>query len=144
MHQDYTHSFSDRLKLKIWKKLTPVFLRTRDALLSWRIIWHKKGRQNFLIGQLAEGCTVNDFKEHLVKSGFEKNLLAWVDEGEVLSYRKLENFHWSYHVRLFYDGEVRGHYEKTTESHPIDHFLEVGMDARTEEFKKMLGVFIKA
>ena len=142
MQQDYTLSFSDRLKIKIWKKITPIFPQLRDTLLSWHVIWHAKGRQNFSIGQLSEGCTANDFEGHLVKAGFEKNILCWVDEGEVLSYRKLENFEWSYHVRLYHDGEVRGHYEKTTESHPIDHFLEKGMEARTEEFGKMLGSFI--
>ena len=32
MHQDYTVSFSDRLKIKIWEKITPFFPKVRDTL----------------------------------------------------------------------------------------------------------------
>lgn len=68
--------------------------------------------------------------------------IAWVDKDEAISTRKLDGFDFQYHLRVFKDGEVRGHYEKTPERHPIDHFLDRGMEPRRKEFLEILGDWI--
>ena len=68
--------------------------------------------------------------------------MAWADTGQVLSWRKLESFDYQYHLRVFKDGEIRGHYEFTPESKPVEHFVEINEQARIEEFRKFLGNYI--
>lgn len=41
--------------------------------------------------------------------------------------RKLAGVEYQYHVRLFKDSEVRGHYEFAAETNPIKHLREIGM-----------------
>jgi hypothetical protein len=52
--------------------------------------------------------------------------------------RLLDGFDYCYHVRLFADGEIKGHYERTVESNPFAHFFEIGMQAKTEMFMNFL------
>ena len=61
------------------------------------------------------------------KKGFEKIKIAWLDDGEILSMRKIEDKYYQHHVRLFDDGEIRGHFEMTPESHMIKHLFSIDM-----------------
>lgn len=90
------------------------------------------------MGRISSGKTIEDLEKHLKNKGFEHHPLAWVDDGEVLGMRYPENFHQQYHIRVFEDGSVHGHYETTVESHPIAHIQEWGMEPRQEEFLRFL------
>ena len=132
----------DRLKAFVWTCMTPVFPHLRNGLVRIRVLRHEF-RQEFPIGRLAEGRTVESLREHLVQThGFDKHVIAWIDQDEVLGMRKRVSFHWQYHLRVFRDGEVRGHYEWTPESRPLRHILEIGMEPRREVFLAFLGEWI--
>ena len=135
-------TFGQRLKKNIWNRIYPIFSKFRDHLLKWHLIWHEKGRQPYHLGWLAPGKTLQDLEKHLHdKWGFGNHFVAWHDDGQVLSWRKLQSFDWQYHLRVFEDGEIRGHYEYTPESKPVDHFIEKGEKPRLKDFKKFLGNF---
>ncbi|MEK7539337.1 MAG: hypothetical protein AAB595_01725, partial [Patescibacteria group bacterium] len=76
------------------------------------------------------------------KWGFGNHFIAWDDQAQVLSWRKLINFQEQYHLRVFSDGEIRGHFEYTPEAHPIQHFDEKGESFHRAEFLKFLGDFV--
>ena len=136
-------NFTDRVKQTIWKGIYRIFPTVQKWLLKLHIVWHEKGRQRYPVGWLKEGTTLEEVKQHLHhKWGFGNHFIAWGDEGQVLSWRKLTDFQYQYHLRIFSDGEVRGHYELTPESHPIAHFKEKGETDRKEDFLKFLGDFV--
>jgi len=136
-------TFSDKVKEKMWDVIYHFFLPARQALFKLGIIWHKKGRQQFHIGWLAPGKTLEDLKKHLHDQwGFGNHFIAWVDEDQVLSWRKLTDFQDQYHLRVYNDGEVCGHFEFTPEAHPLEHIEEKGEVDRTADFKKFLGDYI--
>lgn len=134
-------AISDTAKRTLWRVITPVFPYVRDTLLYCGIFYHE-GRQEYHVGWLREDREFNDFLDYLARKGFANHFVAWVDTDEVISLRKLVNFHWQYHLRVFSDGEVRGHYEKTPEGNPIAHFLEFGMEQRRGEFFGFLGDWV--
>lgn len=57
--------------------------------------------------------------------------------------RKLDNFDFCYHIRLFEDGEIRGHYERTVESNFIAHLREIGMEPRAAQFRRFVGSILQ-
>ncbi len=143
MNQKIKLTRSQRIKKNIWKFLYPMFPWVQKHFLKWHLVWHEKGRQPYHIGWLAPGKTLQDLEKHLhEKWNFGNHFVAWTDNGQVLSWRKLENFDLQYHIRVFQDGEVRGHHEYTPESKPVDHFIEINEEPRIEDFKKFLGEFI--
>lgn len=128
----------EHVKRWVWWAITPLFLLIRWLLLKSRIIKHDF-RQPFLLGHLRAGKTPQNLLDHLALQGFTKNSLAWIDQGEVFSARCLLSLYHQYHIRLFDDGEIRGHYEWTPEAHPFDHLMEQGFEERREEFLEILG-----
>jgi hypothetical protein len=136
-------TFKQRLEKNIWRHLYPIFPWIQNHFLKWHLVWHEKGRQPYHLGWLAPGKTLKDLEKHLhEKWGFGNHFVAWTDNGQVLSWRKLESFDYQYHLRVFKDGEIRGHYEYTPESKPVAHFTEIDEQARIEEFRKFLGNYI--
>lgn len=131
----------DRLKASFWRRFAPLFPYAQLTLIRIGILRHDI-RQHFLIGHLAPGKTIHGLMEHLRRHGFRKHRIAWIDRDEILGMRKLVNFHWQYHLRVFIDREIRVHYEYTPESKPIDHLREVGMEQRREEFLAFLGEWV--
>ena len=99
-------------------------------------------RQRFILGNLASGFNKEKLKARLVLCGFERAILAWKDPGEVLSMRKVHNRIFQYHVRLFIDGEIRGHFEYSPEADPIRHFFECYFEPETDFFRKLLGEYL--
>lgn len=130
-------NLSVRLRQFAWYFITPLFPYARTALTSLGLIRHN-GRQNFLLGRLAPNRRLEDFQKFLEARGFGNHFVAWIDDGEVLSLRRRVNFTYQYHLRVFKDGEVRGHYEFTPESHPIGHFIETVFEPHAEEFLSIL------
>jgi hypothetical protein len=136
-------NFTDKIKQRIWHFVYSFFLPTRKFFLKTGIIWHKKGRQKYHVGWLAPHKTLEELKRHLhEKWGFGNHFIAWVDEGQVLSWRKLTDFQDQYHLRVYKDGEICGHFEFTPEAHPIEHMEEKGEREANEDFLKFLGSFV--
>ncbi len=136
-------SFLDKLKKTIWTYIYPLFTPLQRFFLKYGIIAHERERQPYHIGWLSPGKTLEDLKMHLHSEwGFGNHFVAWVDEGQVLSWRKLVDFNTQYHLRIFKEGEIRGHLEYTPEGHPVDHFFEKGEREALEDFLKFLGEFV--
>ncbi len=136
-------TFFDKTKQKIWQFIYSFFLPVQKFLLKEGIIHHENKRQKYHIGWLAPGKTLEELKLHLhSKWGFGNHFVAWTDSGQVLSWRKLVDFQDQYHLRVFSDGEIRGHFEYTPEAHPIEHFIEKGEVNKREGFLKFLGDFV--
>lgn len=108
----------------------------RDTFLKLKIFNHS-GRQNYLLGKIAEGVSVKDLILHLIKNGYGNHFIAWKDSGEIASLRRTTG-RYQHHIRIFEDGEVRGHYEYTPEHRPIAHYKEIGFEDRREEFLRIL------
>ena len=133
----------EKLKQKTWHFFYKFFPRAQKTLLHCHLIWHEKGRQRYHIGWLAPGKTLEDLKNHLHSVwGFGNHFIAWGDDGQVLSWRKLMDFNHQYHLRVFEDGEIRGHFELTPEGHPLGHLEEKDETFHKREFKKFLGDFV--
>ena len=136
-------TFFERVKQRIWRVIYKFFPVVQKDLLKIRLIWHTDKKQKYHIGWLASGKTLEGLKRHLhEKWGFGNHFVAWVDEGQVLSWRKLVDFNDQYHLRVFEDVEIRGHFELTPEGHPIDHFTEKGEMNKREDFLKFLGEYV--
>lgn len=118
-----------------------LYKKSRNFLLRHKLVEHS-GRQRFLIGKLKKNKNKKDFKKYLLAQGFEPDPYAWIDDGEVLSLRKLDKQEYQYHLRLFKDGEVRGHYEYAPDRHPLKHYWVKGLVDRKENFKKILRGFL--
>lgn len=130
------------IKQKIWRVIYKFFHVVQKDLLKTRLIRHTDKKQKYHIGWLAPGKTLEGLKKHLhEKWGFGNHFVAWTDEGQVLSWRKLVDFNNQYHLRVFENGEMRGHFELTPEGHPIDHFTEKGEVDRKDDFLKFLGEY---
>src|SRR3989344_3676516 len=115
--------FGEKIKQKIWHFIYKFFPTIQKELLKLHLIWHQRGRQKYHIGYLKPGKTLEELKNHLHDEwGFGNHFVAWSDDSQVLSWRKLADFYHQYHLRIFSDGEIRGHFEYTPEGHPIAHF----------------------
>lgn len=125
--------------------IKPIFPYLRIALIKSGLIDQPKSRQLFALGHLREDVPVQVFRDELRSLHFFREKMAFVDPDEILGMRLLDpkNPTYQYHVRVFRDGEVRGHYEKTPEDFPIDHFKEIGFTSRYEEFMTMFGRWLK-
>ena len=133
-------SVLDRIKYVFWRVYTPLHPYVRDTALALGIVHHEKGRQRFLLGRIALGYSIEDVAMYLVREQeFGNHFVAWHDDGQVVSLRRVDGFAYQYHIRLFDDGEVRGHYEYTPEYKPIDHMREAVLEERRDTFLQFLG-----
>ncbi len=141
----YPDSFNDRLKYFFWRLYTPLHPLVRDAMLAVGIgsqsDTYPGGRQPYLLGTLAPGQRVQDFVSYMIGQGFGNHFIAWKDRGQVVSLRYMDDFKYQYHLRVFEDGEVRGHYEYTPECHPVLHMKMEGVpfEPRREKFLELIG-----
>jgi hypothetical protein len=137
----YPEALTHRIKYYLWYLYTPYHPVIRDSVIGFGIL-RNRGRQSYLLGTIAPGHTIEGTVAHLVKQGYGYHRIAWEDDGEVVSLRYVENFTHQYHLRIFKDGEVRGHYEYTPECYPLLHLWDVGREERREDFLKALGSYI--
>ncbi len=93
-------------------------------------------RQPYLIRHVTQGETIEDILSKLRHADFHSEPLALQEHGQRASLRKLcdEVQGHQYHIRIFTDGEIRGHYELTPEDHPIGHWKEKVFENRKEKF----------
>ncbi len=134
----YPDGLIDRLRYHVWRIITPLHRPARELLIYMRLL-RNQGRQNYLLGKLAPGESIESFIEFLLDKGFGNHFVAFDDEGQVASLRYAPDFKHQYHVRVFEDGEVRGHFEYTPEAKPLLHMRAVGQEPRFEDFTKMFG-----
>lgn len=137
----YPQGAWNRTKYAFWKALYPAHNKIRNALLATHLLSHE-GRQAYVFGRLIPGKTLEDFLKHLETHQFGNHFIAWEDDDQVISLRRLDGFEKQYHVRIFKDGEVRGHYEYTPECYPIMHYKGTGQEERREEFLNFFGDWI--
>lgn len=99
-------------------------------------------RQDYLWGKLNPKYTQTDLKNFLLKKSFSPAILAWRDPGEILSLRLTDNKIFQHHIRLFDDGEIRGHHEYSSEGNPLFHIFRVGLRDDREFFQSLLGDYM--
>ena len=134
---------AEKFEQKVWHFIYKFFPTLQKAFLKLGIVHHDMTRQRYHVGWLAKGKTLEGLKRHLHdKWGFGNHFIAWTDQSQVLSWRKLIDFQEQYHLRVFSDGEIRGHFEYTPEAHPLEHMEEKGEREAKEEFFKFLGDFV--
>lgn len=93
-------------------------------------------RQPYLIRHTVAGETVEDIVATLRAAGFHDEPVALHEHGQEVSLRRLcdEVPTRQYHIRIFSDGEIRGHYECTPEDNPFGHWRENVFENRKEKF----------
>ncbi len=130
-------TWTQKIKRGFWSFfLYPIF----PYVEHFFVFIHKRTRQRFHIGWLSPETTLEAMKEHLSKKyGFGNHFIAWEDPGQILSWRKLDGFEYQFHLRVFADGEIRGHYEKTPEASPLKHFFEKGERSCNKAMRAFLG-----
>lgn len=134
----YPDAILHRIKYYLWYFYAPYHPTVRDSVIALNVV-KNYGRQPYLLGKIAPQFTMEEFISFLVEKGYAYHRVAWEDEGEVVSLRHVKNFIHQYHVRIFEDGEVRGHYEYTPECYPLLHLFDIGSEDRREEFMEQFG-----
>lgn len=99
-------------------------------------------RQDYLLGRLNQKYTRSDLEFFLSSKGFSPAILSWQDPGEVLNLRLVDKKIFQYHIRLFEDDELRGHYEYSSEGNPVFHVFSVGLRDSRDYFELLLGDFL--
>lgn len=133
------------IKRKVWGFFYDFFLLCKRKLSGFRNIGPVfKRRQKYHIGWLAPDKTLEDLKVHLHSEwGFGDHFFYLPNSGEVLSWRKIDkDSDYQYHIRVFHDGEIRGHVEYTPESHPLGHFRSSAFKEARNDFLRFLGDFV--
>lgn len=126
---------------KAWHLLYAAHPPVRAAL---QIGGRHKDRHPYLLGLFnVEKYTIKDLAYHLIEFGFEKDRLAWKEEGEVLSMRKVDGKKFQWHIRMYKDGEVRAHYEYSPEVHPLKHLKHEVFKDDSDFLIPILGDYIK-
>lgn len=95
------------------------------------------------VGFLKKGVSLEEFEEYLEENGYEWNVLAWLYEGEIFSFRKKIDKHKQYHIRLFNNREIGGHKEYVPERHPIKHVRDLGLSRNWNYFWGLLENWIE-
>jgi hypothetical protein len=140
----FPNTLLDRAKYFFWCCYTPFHPFFRDLAIATKLVsldkkiakWGR--RQDFLLGWVSPEETMRSLIDHLIENGYTNHFIAWEDDGEVASLRYVESFRYQYHIRIFEDGEIRGHYEYTPECCPFRHFKALGLEERREDFLKLL------
>jgi hypothetical protein len=129
--------YSRKLFWKIIYVIWPPVLRLIEFLKI------HNSRQKFILGKLSSNQNKETFTKLLLDQGFEFDTIALRDPGQIIGMRKLDTPLYQYHIRLFEDGEIRGHYEYSPEKRPVAHTFEAGIEPRKDYFEKLLAGYSK-
>ena len=124
------------LKKKIWRINYKIYSPLRETILFLGL-WKHSGRQEFHIGYIKNNLDLKFIINFLKNKGFEPSICSWKDDGEVLSLRKCKD-KYQYHLRLFSNGEIRGHYEYSPEGNPMGHLLGRCFEPWEKYFREIL------
>jgi hypothetical protein len=131
----------NKLTKVVWKINYKIYPYLRDFILFTRL-WKHTGRQNYHLGYVKDNISEKEIMKKFNKFGFEHSICSWIDDGEVLSMRKIKG-DFQYHIRLFNDGELRGHYEFSPERSPIGHLSEKVFLPKKNYFLNIINELIK-
>ncbi len=134
----FPKELTHRLKYLIWSLYSPIHPTIRDGAGALRIM-KNRGRQPFCLGTIAPHLSIEEFVAHLTEHGYAYHRVAWEDDGEIVSLRLVKDFMYQYHVRIFEDRMVHGHYEYTPECYPLLHLWDVDREDRRGEFMALVG-----
>ena len=123
----------------VWKVVYATYPRLLRLLE--RAGFHS-GRQPHILGVLNSRYRPQDLRNHLLTHGFESAILAWKDSDEILSLRKIDRHIYQWHLRLHSDGEIRGHYEYSSEGNPLGHVFNSAFRKDDEAFIALLGDYL--
>lgn len=129
--------YSDK---SFWKIIYVIWLPVLRVMEFLKI---HNSRQKFLLGKLSTNHNKETFTKLLLDQGFEFDIIAFRDPGQIVGMRKFDTPLYQYHIRLFSDGEIHGHYEYSPEARPIAHCFETGIEPREDFFKKLLTEYLK-
>jgi hypothetical protein len=115
------------------------YKKLRESLLFLKLIKHS-GRQEFHLGSVSDK---ESFLNFLLNQKFEKSNYSWIDDDEYISLRKIDNYLYQYHLRIYSDGEVKGHYEYAPDRHPLKHYFKRRFEPREDYFQELLKPFLK-
>ena len=128
----------------IWPIIRWLYRPRLRQFYCWLVgLFSPRRRQEFLIGKLPEGVAHETFEKFLERQGFEDIPISWIDPGEKINVRKRVAGERQYHVRLFNDGEIRGHLEYAPESRPLAHLMEWGFEPAREYLTDLYKNFLK-
>lgn len=147
---DYPETATRFLRKGFWQAYMPIHYLMRNSIATFNVFEH--GKPKDFLGRISPDSSIREFVEFLVKKGYGNHFVAWKFKGEVVSMRYVENFSHQYHIRVFNDGRVCGHYEHTPESRPLTHikgflYMKLGIkkiqiENRPEYFYKLFGDLI--
>lgn len=138
----YPKTISMRVRYFFWRLYGPYHPRLRDSAIALRVV-KNHGRQPFLLGTLSADISIEEFVAYLIEQGFAYHRVAWEDDDEIVGLRRVHDFIYQYHIRVFQDREVRAHYEYTPECYPLAHLLNSGFEDRRDEFMAIFGHMIE-
>jgi len=101
----------------------------------------------YLFNVMMDPCVVCKFYELLIPLGYQYNYLSYQERGQVMNVRKLTGVK-QFHLRLYDDGAVHGHYELNYEFFPNGHLagemLTVIPDPEFQKIKKALAQWLNS
>lgn len=123
------------IKRQFWHTIRPWYKYAKQTYF-YRLIakFFHHHRQHFHLGWLTHPQFSEKLTLYLQSQGFEPQDIAWLDPGEIISLRKTHQHIFQYHLRIFHDGEIRGHLEYQPETYALRHFFEINIQAKHEEF----------
>lgn len=127
-----------KIKYHAWRLYTPIHPFVRDLALALKLVKYEGRSELYPLGKIAKHSSIENVVAHLVRNGYAYHRVAWEDDGELVGLRRVEDFSYQYHIRIYEDGEVRGHYEFTPEAYPFLHLNRIGQEKRRSEFLTLL------
>jgi hypothetical protein len=127
---------------RAWLSIYPLYIAFQKFRMKHGM-GKNKPRQEYHIGWLSPEKSLEDLRVHLHSEwGFGNHFISRIENGQVLSWRKLVPPNKQYHIRVFTDGEIRGHFEPTPESGVLAHLARHAIKESHTDFTKFLADFV--
>jgi UDP-N-acetylmuramate dehydrogenase len=130
------------VRYQTWFWAAVYFIMPKLAAFIQFFGWHHF-RENYFIGFLRKDRGLEDLIKYLREGGYAKAYMAWKEPGEVLSLRRIARCKFQYHLRLFENGEIRGHYEYAPEASPVGHLRRAVFTDPKDYFEHLLCEFLE-
>lgn len=92
----------------------------------------KDDRREYYLFRLQQPA--GDLQDRLSSYGWQPNLKGYVYEGQISQWRRLvNNGRNEYHIRLYTDGVITGHFSLTPERGFLRHLLAIGSRPMAKE-----------
>ena len=101
-------------------------IRRLRAWIQKHVLDHEPSRQPYHIANVEPNQTVQLYLMLISLYGYEDNFLSYLDADELFGIRKLHfkgvRMWYQTHIRIYKDGEIKGHYEIAPESNAQEHY----------------------